>query len=194
MLQRSRATAVAAAIAAIALTSCGGGANAPRTGATPAPSATAPVGEPAYHLFETGAGGKTPFVKNFAHGALVYSLKAAGVTYSSSRRSGAFSKATIYFYKGSTVRLTVTAPNATVDSNTYDIVMRGGVRARSNDNTVLTADTMTYNGKTKLLHAYGHVMATGASGMVVTGDRAQADLDLQTVDITGGPVTGSQRQ
>src|SRR4029077_1851216 len=130
---------------------------APRTGATPAPSASAPAGEPAYHLLETGAGRNTPFVKHFAHGALVYSLKAAGVTYSSSRRSGAFSKATIYFYKGSTVRLTVTAPNATVDSDTYDIVMRGGVRARSSDNTVLTADTMTYNGKTKLLHANGHV-------------------------------------
>ena len=160
--------------------------------ATPQPSATTVASEPAYHLFETGAGGKTPFVKNYAHGALVYSLKASGVTYTSTLRSGAFSHATIYFYKGSTVRLTVTAPNATVDGATYDIVMRGGVRARSNDNTVLTADTMTYNGKTKLLHAYGHVMATGASGMVVTGDRAKADLDLQTVDITGAPVTGSQ--
>jgi len=190
--QRSGAAAAAVAFAAITIASCGGRATAPRTGATPAPSATATVGEPAYKLFETGAGGKTPFVKNFAHGALVYSLNAAGVTYTSSRRSGAFSKATIYFYKGSAVRLTVTAPNATVDGNTYDIVMRGGVRARSSDNTVLTADTMTYNGKTKLLHAYGHVVATGASGMVVTGDRAKADLDLQTVDITGGPVTGSQ--
>jgi lipopolysaccharide assembly outer membrane protein LptD (OstA) len=70
--------------------------------------------------------------------------------------------------------------------------MRGGVHARSSDNTTLTADTMTYNGKTKLLHAYGHVVATGSSGMIVTGDRAKADLDLQTVDITGGPVTGSQ--
>jgi LPS export ABC transporter protein LptC len=172
--------------------SCGGHANAPPSTATAASTASPGPGEPAYHLFETGAGGKTPFVKNFAHGALVYSLKAAGVTYTSTRRSGAFSKATIYFYKGSAVRLTVTAPNATVDGNTYDIVMRGGVRARSSDNTVLTADTMTYNGKTKLIHAYGHVTATGASGMVVTGDRARADLDLQTVDITGAPVTGSQ--
>jgi hypothetical protein len=36
------------------------------------------------------------------------------------------------------------------------------------------------------------VTATGASGMVVTGDHANADLDLQTVDIIGAPVTGSQ--
>jgi LPS export ABC transporter protein LptC len=145
-------------------------------------------------MIETGAGGKSPFIKTYAHGALVYSVKAAGVTYTSTRRSGAFSRATIYFYKGSTVRLTVTAPNATVDGNTYDIVMRGGVHARSSDNTTLTADTMTYNGKTKMLHAAGHVTATGSSGMVVTGDRAKADLDLQTIDITGAPVTGSQSQ
>ena len=184
-----RRAAIAATLAALALASCGHRA-APAPPATPA--TTPSVSEPAYKLFETGSGGKSPFVKNFAHGALVYSLKAAGVTYTSTRRSGAFTKATIYFYKGSTVRLTVTAPNATVDGNTYDIVMRGGVRARSSDNTVLTADTMTYNGKSKLLHAYGHVIATGASGMVVTGDRAKADLDLQTVDITGAPVTGAQ--
>jgi LPS export ABC transporter protein LptC len=145
-------------------------------------------------MIESGAGGKTPFIKTFAHGALVYSLKASGVTYTSTRRSGAFSNAIVYFYKGSTVRLTVTAPSATVDGNTSDIVMRGGVRARSNDDTTLTADTMTYNGKTKMLHADGHVTATGSSGMVVTGDHAKADLDLQTVGITGAPVTGSQRQ
>jgi len=181
----------AAALAAFALISCGH-AKGPPPNATAQPAATTPAGEPAYHLFETGAGGKTPFVKNYAHGALVYSLKASGVTYTSTRRSGAFSQATIYFYKGSMVRLTVTAPNATVDGNTYDMVMRGGVRAQSSDNTVLTSDTMTYNGKTKLLHAYGHVRATGASGMVVTGDRAKADLDLQTVDISGAPVSGSQ--
>lgn len=186
-----RSAAAAVALAALSLVSCGH-AKGPAPNATPQPSAATPAGEPAYHLFETGAGGKTPFVKNYAHGALVYSLKASGVTYTSTRRSGAFSQATIYFYKGSKVRLTVTAPNATVDGNTYDMVMRGGVRAQSSDNTVLTADTMTYNGKTKLLHAYGHVRATGASGMVVTGDRAKADLDLQTVDISGAPVTGSQ--
>ena len=186
-----RNLAGAIAIIAFGLVSCGH-AKAPVTNATPQPATTSSAAEPAYHLFETGAGGKTPFVKNYAHGALVYSLKASGVTYTSARRSGAFSQSTIYFYKGSAVRLTVTAPNATVDGATYDIVMRGGVRARSSDNTVLTADTMTYNGKTKLLHAYGHVVATGSSGMVVTGDRANADLDLQTVDITGAPVTGSQ--
>jgi LPS export ABC transporter protein LptC len=187
--QRSPAGAVA--LIALILLSCSH-AKTPSPAVTPQPSAAPSLSEPAYHLFESGAGGKTPFVKNYAHGALVYSLKASGVTYTSARRSGAFSHATIYFYKGSTVRLTVTAPNATVDGTTYDIVMRGGVRARSSDNTVLTADTMTYNGKTKLLHAFGHVTATGASGMVVTGDRANADLDLQTVDITGAPVTGSQ--
>lgn len=186
--------AAAVAFLAIALSSCGSHPASPRSAATAAPHVSPAPGEPAYHLFESGAGGKTPLVKNYAHGALVYSLKAAGVTYSSSQRSGAFSKATIYFYKGSAVRLTVTAPNATVDGNTYDIVMRGGVHARSSDNTTLTSDTMTYNGKTKLLNADGHVIATGSSGMVVTGDHARADLDLQTVNITGAPVTGSQSQ
>jgi LPS export ABC transporter protein LptC len=161
--------------------------------AAPALSQPSPV-EPSYRLFESAAGGKTPFVKNFEHGALVYSLKATGVTFASARKTGAFSRATIYFYKGSKVRLTVSAPSATVNGITYDIDMRGGVHARSSDGTTLTADTMTYNGRTKLLHALGHVIATGTSGMVVTGDRATADLDLQTVDITGGPVTGEQRQ
>jgi len=184
--------AAALAFLMFALGSCGTHANAPNSVATTAATPTPVPGEPNYRMFETGAGGKTPFIKTYAHGALVYSLKAAGVTYTPTRRSRAFSKATVYFYKGSTVRLTVTAPIATVDGNTSDIVMRGGVHARSNDNTTLTSDTMTYNGKTKILHADGHVTATGASGMVVTGDRAKADLDLQTINITGAPVTGTQ--
>jgi LPS export ABC transporter protein LptC len=178
----------------VTLASCGGQGAAVRPSATPGTPQPAVSGEPTYHLFESAAGGQAPYVKNFERGKLVYLLKAQGVAYTTTGKSGRFQTATIYFYKGSAVRLTVTAPTATVDGVTYDIKLRGGVHARSNDGTTLTSDSMDYNGKTKLLHADGHVVATGSSGMVVTGDRATADLDLQTINIAGAPVTGAMSQ
>ncbi|HLJ83178.1 MAG TPA: LPS export ABC transporter periplasmic protein LptC [Candidatus Eremiobacteraceae bacterium] len=178
----------------VALSGCGGRGAAVRPSATPGTPQPAVSGEPNYRFFETASGGQAPYVKNFERGKLVYLLKALGVAYTTTGKSGRFQTATIYFYKGSVVRLTVTAPTATVDGVTYDIKLRGGVHARSNDGTTLTSDSMDYNGKTKLLHADGHVIATGSSGMVVTGDRATADLDLQTINITGAPVTGAMQQ
>jgi LPS export ABC transporter protein LptC len=176
------------------LVSCGGRGAAVGPSATPSAPQPAASGEPNYRLFETAAGGRAPFVKNFEHGKLVYLLKALGVAYTTTGKTGRFQTSTIYFYKGSAVRLTVTAPTATVDGVTFDIRLRGGVHARSNDGTTLVSDSMDYNGKTKLLHADGHVVATGSSGMVVTGDRATADLDLQTINISGAPVTGAMSQ
>jgi LPS export ABC transporter protein LptC len=185
---------LAAVLAAVAMSSCGGKQAAPQSSAPAGSSSPAATPEPNYRLFETASGGKAPYVKNFEHGKLDYVLKAQGVAYTTNGRTGRFATSTTYFYKGSAVRLTVTAPIATVNGATFDIDLRGGVRARANDGTTLTADTMNYNGKTKLLHANGHVVATGASGMVVTGDHATADLDLQTIRIGGGPVTGAMPQ
>jgi LPS export ABC transporter protein LptC len=193
-LRRDALFALLATLAIVVLASCGGRGTAIRPSAAPSTPQPAASGEPSYRLFETASGGQAPSVKNFEHGKLVYLLKAQGVAYTTSGKTGRFQTATIYFYKGSAVRLTVTAPTATVDGVTFDIKLRGGVHARSNDGTTLASDSMDYNGKTKLLHADGHVVATGSSGMVVTGDHATADLDLQTINIGGAPVTGAMSQ
>lgn len=182
---------LAVAVFAVCLSSCGGRTAVATSPAPAVSSGATATPEPNYRLFETASGGRAPFVKNFEHGKLVYDLKAQGVAYTTNGKTGRFDTSTIYFYKGSVVRLTVTAPTATVDGTTYDVRLSGGVRARANDGTTLTSDSMDYNGRTKLLHAVGHVVATGSSGMVVTGDHATADLDLQTIRIAGGAVNGS---
>ncbi len=182
---------IAVALAVFALSACGGRGSVGSPSSQKATPSTAPSEESNYRLFETAAGGQAPYVKNFERGKLVYLLKAQGVAYTTTGKTGRFASSTLYFYKGSAVRLTVTAPTATVDGETYNIGLRGGVKARSNDGTTLSSDSMDYNAKTKLLHANGHVVATGSSGMVVTGDHATADLDLQTINITGGPVGGA---
>jgi len=112
-------------------------------------------------------------------------LKASDVYYSTSSNKGRFLNNTIYFYKGSDVRLVVTAPVAVLNRTTYDFVLTGGVRAKSATGVTLDCDVMSYNGNTQLLTATGNVRAVDAQGDVLTGDKAVADLDLQQIHMSG---------
>ena len=58
----------------------------------------------------------------------------------------------------------------------------------------MTCDTMSYNGNTKLLTATGSVRAVDAQGMVLTGDNAVADLDLQQIHIPPSGHVGIGRR
>ena len=162
----------------------GAGTSAPVTSAqTPTPT---PKPTPAdYFIHGSGANGRPVKVQDTVKGHPVYVLKATDVYYSTLSNKGRFLHDTIYFYKGSGVRLTVTAPTADVNRTTYDFVLTGGVRAKSALGVTLDCDVMAYNGHTQLLTATGNVRAVDAQGDVLTGDKAVADLDLQQVHMSG---------
>lgn len=176
------ARAIAAAVICVALTACSR-TSSPPTGATPKPAPKPTAG--IYLIHGRGSAGRPVKVEDIVKGKPVYVLKASDVYYSTSSNKGRFLNNTIYFYKGSVVRLTLTAPTADVNRTTYDFVLTGGVRAKSAQGVTLDCDVMAYNGYTQLLTATGNVRAVDAQGDVLTGDKAVADLDLQQVHMSG---------
>lgn len=129
---------------------------------------------------------KNPIVfQNIVNSHPVYSLKASSVTYLPNRQEGTFSDNHLVFYKGTAERLTVTAPSAVLNLKTYDVVLRGGVKADNANGDQLSADQIAYDGKAHQLVATGNVVAVDAAGTKITGDRAVADLDLQQIKIFG---------
>jgi LPS export ABC transporter protein LptC len=155
--------------------------------AEPVPSPSPPPARstlPPYRFHGHGTAQHPVAVKDLAHGHAVYVLTATDVYYSTSSSQGRFENNTIRFYKGSDVRLTVTAPTADVNRVNYDFVLRDGVTAKSATGVTLSSDTMAYNGNTQLLTATGHVRAVDAQGDVITGDKAVADLDLQQIHVS----------
>jgi len=180
-------------LAALVLSGCGK-ASAPASAppaASPSPSAGAPnIASITAH----GEAGRPITIENIENAAPVYRLTAASVTYLPNRSQGTFSNVKLIFYKGRTVRLTVTAPSAALDLKTYDVVLRGGVQAVNSAGGTLRADQTSYDGKAHVLRASGNVVATDATGTRITGDSAIADLDLEVVKLFGHiGMTGGSR-
>lgn len=156
------------------------------------PGATAANG-PVYHISAQGTKQRPVTISNIRDGQRDYTLEAASVLYATNLQQGRFHDNTLYFFKGGKPRLTVTAPVAIVDEGTHDVNLSGGVLARTTARDTLASDLMTYDEKTRLLTAVGHVVATDPSGDRLTGTRAIADLDLQQIQLFGQSPVGGAR-
>ncbi|HXW51282.1 MAG TPA: LPS export ABC transporter periplasmic protein LptC [Candidatus Acidoferrales bacterium] len=153
-----------------------------------APPSGARANGPVYHISAQGTTNHPVTITNITNGQVEYTLQAATVVYSTSLAQGTFHQNLLHFFKGGRQRLTVTAPVATVDENTHDVNLSGGVVARTTAGDTLASDSMSYDEKTRLLTAVGDVVATDPSGYKLTGRRAIADLDLQQIQLFGtGP-------
>jgi LPS export ABC transporter protein LptC len=173
---------VALLLGAPALSACGGQVH---TQLSPPPSHSAGPQGPVYHISAQGTGGRPVVITNIVAGAPEYTLLAASVIYSTDLNKGRFSDTTLHFYKGRNARLTVTAPTAVVDEVSHNVLLSGGVHAKTASGVTLTADRMVYDDTTRLLTATGHVVAVEPGGNMLTGREAIADLDLQQIRLYG---------
>ena len=188
---RSRAVAMRSRMAAMALAAlacaCSKTAQ-PAATARSSPAARGPV----YHISANGQAGRPVRIANIIKGVTEYALEANSVIYATDLRKGRFQDTTLHFYKGRKPRLTVTAPTAVVDEVSHDISLTGGVHAATAGGVTLTSDAMRYDEKTRLLTAIGHVVAVEPGGDMLTGTRAIADLDLQSIHLFGAGPIGAQ--
>jgi LPS export ABC transporter protein LptC len=129
--------------------------------------------------------GRPVELKEFQKGSLEYLLRADQVAYQTADSKGTLRNVILTFYKGSVVRLRVTAPTAEVLPNSRNVALRGGVRAASATGAAMAADSMEYDGNRHLLTAAGGVRAHDDRGNSIDGDRAEADLDLRRVRVWG---------
>lgn len=181
----------AVAAGSLLLASCSG--SAPSSSTSPAPSLS-PAAPNIASVTAHGAPGHPISVENIVNSRPEYRLTAESVTYLPNRSQGTFSNVRIAFYKGGNVRLAVSAPSADLNLKSYDVVLRGRVKAVNSAGDSLSADEVSYDGKSHQLRAAGNVVAVNADGTTIAGDRAIADLDLQIVKIFGhiGMTSGSR--
>jgi len=163
----------------LGLSACSG-ASAPRT----APSSSPPP-PPNYYIVAKGLPGRPVQLSEIASGRLEYLLRAAQIAYETADSKGTLNGVTLTFYKGRTVRLRVTAPVAEVFPNSRNVKLSGGVHAESASGAALAAQTVQYDGRRHVLVASGAVDARDGRGNSLTGDRAEADLDLHTMYVWG---------
>lgn len=148
---------------------------------------------PVYQISAQGTKQRPITISNITNGQREYTLLAASAVYSTNLQQGTFHDNTLYFFKGGKPRLTVTAPVAIVDEGSHNVALSGGVLARTTAGETLDSDSMTYDEKTRLLTAVGHVVAVDPLGYRLTGMRAIADLDLQQIQLFGtGPDGGAK--
>lgn len=157
------------------------------------PQSTANQNGPTYHISAQGTKQRPVTISDITNGYREYTLLAASVLYATNLQQGKFHDNTLYFFKGGKPRLTVTAPTAIVNEGSHDLALSGGVLARTTAGDTLASDTMTYNEKTRLLTAIGHVVATDPTGYRLTGTRAIADLDLQQIQLFGKAPGGGAK-
>lgn len=178
-------TTMALALVMLGLSGCAG-ASAPQVSASASPSAAAtPAPAPHYYIVAQGQPGRPVELREIAAGHLEYLLRAAQIAYETADSKGTLSNVTLTFYKGRNERLRVTAPVAEVLPNSRNVTLSGGVRAANDRGAALAAQTVQYDGRKHKLFASGSVAARDGRGNSLTGDRAEADLDLRTVHVWG---------
>jgi putative inorganic carbon (hco3(-)) transporter len=179
---RERGTAFATAcVLVLALAGCGH--TAATVAATPTPT-DAPVAAQ-YYIVAQAMPGKPVELKELHNGSLEYLLRADQIAYETADSKGTLRDVVLTFYKGSVVRLRVTAPTAEVLPNSRNVALRGGVHAASATGATIAADSMEYDGNRHVLTATGGVLAHDDRGNSLAGDRAEADLDLRRVRVWG---------
>ena len=164
-----------------------GPAEATPTASPAAPSAVAtamPI-----HVETRGGNGQYVTIVESLHGRKVYTIRAlSGIAerYGTEQGSGALEQPHVVFAdKGGTTTI-ADAPKARIMERDKTIVMSGGVHAHTSSGSVLTCDTLTYNGKTERFQGEGNVQLSAPNGLQLGGRHLDGDVKLQDVRVTGG--------
>jgi hypothetical protein len=95
----------------------------------------------------------------------------------------------ITFHERSGKTLVADAPEAKITLRDKGVLMTGGVHAKTQDGSLLTCDSLHYDGRTEKLQGDGHVTLTspgGANNYIMTGDHIYGDVRWEHVQITNG--------
>ncbi len=80
------------------------------------------------------------------------------------------------------------SPVAKITQRDKSVLMSGGVRARAEDGSVLSCDTLRYDGRTEKLYGQGHVTLSSPSDLTLIGDYLVGDVRLDDVRIAQHPL------
>jgi hypothetical protein len=177
---------------------CGGRAG--TSPASPAPSATPlsaqfPTTEPV-HIETNSSGDKyITVVQRVPDGRaqrtrIVYRLRAVSsqADIVGAQSVASFEEPHITFLDRMGKQLIADSPQAKITQHDKSVVMGGGVHARAEDGSVLTCDTLRYDGRTEKLHGQGHVVLSGPNQLTLTGEYLEGDVRLDHVRVAEHPL------
>lgn len=185
-----------AALSFVALTSCGGTRAAGPASPTPdrAPASVAATTEPIYIETKSTADRYYTIVQRITDSRtkaprIAYELRA---TSSQAVVAGASSTVTferphVTFHDRQGKKLIADSPQAKITQRDKGVIMTGGVRARADDGSVLTCDSLRYDGRTEKLHGEGHVVLVGPNDFTLNGDDLDGDIRLDNVRVSRRP-------
>jgi LPS export ABC transporter protein LptC len=177
-----RCIAVAAFGGAL-LASC---ASAPPAGRQASPAPVATQAPPPITVVSKGVGSRPIVFTQQKNGRKLYELRAASNVANQpevGKLQADFTRPRIVFYQNKGGTLTAVSPTATVRQEAKNIVMSGGVRARTQDGASLRCDTLTYDLRSERLHGDGNVVLVTSDGVTLRGDRIDADVRLSEVNL-----------
>jgi len=95
------------------------------------------------------------------------------------------------FFQANGGKINITAPGATLDNKTKDIVMTGKVQAIASDGATFTAEETRWSGQQEIFYGSGNVVLT-KDDSVMTGDKIESDANMAKIKVYGNAriVTG----
>lgn len=99
-----------------------------------------------------------------------------------------FEQPHITFHDRGGKKLIADSPQAKITQRDKSVLMRGGVHARADDGSVLTCDTLRYDGRSAKLYGQGHVVLTGPNALTLNGNYLQGDVRLDDVRVSQRPL------
>ncbi|HZO93819.1 MAG TPA: LPS export ABC transporter periplasmic protein LptC [Candidatus Baltobacteraceae bacterium] len=148
-------------------------------GATPVP----------VHVRGVGTAQTPTVLSETIHGRRVYTIRAMlfeGDIVGSHEGTAVLQQPHVTFIDKSGAATVADAPKATVSQRDKSVLMTGGVRARTQEGSILTCDTLRYDTETERFDGEGHVVLRGANGAVLEGDHLDGDVRLHDVRVTSG--------
>jgi LPS export ABC transporter protein LptC len=117
------------------------------------------------------------------HGRTAYQLLAQSYESHSvqSVTQAVFAQTQVTFYDKDGTRLQARAPQARLDDHRKQVILSGGVHAKTSSGLTLVCDELVYDDASGMLHGTGHVRITGMQGgqtQVLTGNSFTSDVKL----------------
>ena len=168
----------AAAAAASVLLSCN-----PQPGKTPLATPSPTPGLPPLRITGHGTAHSPVRAGEQSGNRRLYELTAHSYVSRSAHNivQTAFQQATVTFYDKDGSSLTARAPQATVDERSKQVILTGGVHARTSTGATLMCDRLAYNRQSGMIDGAGHVRMTASqngSQEILTGNTFTSDVKL----------------
>jgi LPS export ABC transporter protein LptC len=182
-----------AAVLALLAAGCAPHAPPGGTAGSPGPAAPRPTTSATQvpiHVETRGGGGQYVTIVETVHGRKVYTIRALSGNMQrngTNEATGELEQPHVTFKdKGGTTTI-ADAPKAHITERDKTVVMTGGVHAHTSGGSVLSCDTLTYNGATERFRGEGNVRLTAPNGLQIGGQHLDGDVKLQDVNVTGNP-------